>query len=381
MNNTWSFPFCPEPPDFLLDWDTLLDHFDWLQSLAGCLQDPIYHGEGNVLTHTQMVVERLVEDVGWRRLDPTPRSIMFAAALLHDVAKPVITQNYDGKVSSPGHAMKGARMAQRLLYHDWPKEKPPVPFQARRQIVSLVRYHGLPLWLLERPDMERAVITSSLSIRNNLIAMLATADVLGRVCGDQQELLEKIDLYREFCQEHQCWSSPYPFVSDHSRFEYFRQPDRSPLYKAYDDTQCEAVLMSGLPGAGKDATIQTQLPNWPVISLDALRVKMGIGPEENQGPIARRAKEMAREYLREQQSFIWNATNTTRQMRQGLINLFSAYHARIRIVYVEVSWPELLKRNQRRSRPVPVKVIRKLADQLDVPDLSEAHRLDHLEST
>jgi len=85
---------------------------------------------------------------------------------------------------------------------------------------------------------------------------------------------------------------------------------------------------------------------------------------------------ITREYLREQQSFIWNATNTTRQMRQGLINLFAAYGARIRIVYVETSWPELLKRNQQRSRPVPAKVIRKLADQLDVPDLSEAHRVD-----
>jgi predicted kinase len=228
--------------------------------------------------------------------------------------------------------------------------------------------------------MERAVIAPSLLARNNLLAMLSTADVLGRVCDDQQELLEKIDLYGEFCQEHQCWSSPYPFPSDHSRFEYFRRPSRSPLYEAYDDTQCEVILMSGLPGTGKDTYVQTHLSNWPVISLDALRTEMGISPEENQGPIGRRAREMAREYLRQQQNFVWNATNITRQMRHGLIDLFATYHARVRIIYVEVPWSELLKRNQRRSRPIPVKVIRKLADQLDVPDLSEAHQIDYLES-
>ena len=129
-----------------------------------------------------------------------------------------------------------------------------------------------------------------------------------------------------------------------------------------------------------DPYVQTHLSGWPVISLDALRAEMGISPEENQGPIGRRAREMAREYLRQQQNFVWNATNITRQMRHGLIDLFATYHARVRIIYVEVPWSELLKRNQRRSRPIPVKVIRKLADQLDVPDLSEAHQIDYLES-
>lgn len=376
MSDQWVFPLCPEPPAFVVDWDALLERYGWLTTLAGCPQDPTYHAEGDVLTHTRMVAESLVEDEVWRELDPSTRSIVFAAALLHDIAKPMTTERQDGRITSPRHASKGARVAQNLLYQGWSSGNLPVPTDARQRIVLLVRYHGLPLWLLDSSDMQRAVITSGAAVRNDLIALLARADARGRICDGQTDLLERIDLFREFCQENRCWSAPYPFASDHSRFEYFRTALRSPSYEAYDGTRCEAVLMSGLPGAGKDTWIASNLPQWSVISLDALRIEMGIEPKEPQGAVVQRAREMARDYLRRSQNFIWNATNTTRQMRAGLINLFASYQARIRIVYVETTWTELLRRNQSREHPVPIDIIRKLADQLDVPDQTEAHQVD-----
>ena len=33
--------------------------------------------------------------------------------------------------------------------------------------------------------------------------------------------------------------------------------------------------MSGLPGAGKDTWVRTNLPDWPAVSLDAVRVRPG----------------------------------------------------------------------------------------------------------
>ena len=45
----WRFPFCPAPPDFHLDWAGLVARFDWLQAMAGCPQEPVYHVEGDVL--------------------------------------------------------------------------------------------------------------------------------------------------------------------------------------------------------------------------------------------------------------------------------------------------------------------------------------------
>ncbi|MBD2083510.1 ATP-binding protein [Coleofasciculus sp. FACHB-542] len=80
--------------------------------------------------------------------------------------------------------------------------------------------------------------------------------------------------------------------------------------------------------------------------------------------------------MRAEKSFVWNATNLSRQLRSSLINLFSAYQARIRIVYLEVSWEELLRRNHSRAANVPEAVIQRMRDRLEVPDLTEAHQVD-----
>lgn len=50
----------------------------------------------------------------------------------------------------------------------------------REQIVALVRLHGLPLWLLERPEPERLLLTAAMRIDTRLLALLARADLLGR---------------------------------------------------------------------------------------------------------------------------------------------------------------------------------------------------------
>jgi predicted kinase len=87
------------------------------------------------------------------------------------------------------------------------------------------------------------------------------------------------------------------------------------------------------------------------------------------------AKERARTHLRRQQSFVWNATNVTRALRSQLIDFFTAYRARVRIVYVETPFPTLLRRNEHRQHPVPEAVIAKLAGKLELPDLTEAHEV------
>ena len=51
---------CPGPPDWALDWTSLEARFDWVRALASCPQDPVWHAEGDVGTHTRMVLEALV---------------------------------------------------------------------------------------------------------------------------------------------------------------------------------------------------------------------------------------------------------------------------------------------------------------------------------
>ena len=368
----WRFPGTPILSTSSIDWQRVLTTFEWLSPLATCPQDPIYHAEGDVLTHTRMVCEALMAEPAWQRLNEADRSLLFAAALLHDVAKPQTTQVEQGRIRSPGHAQMGARQVQRLLYHRWHTSLPPIPFAHRQQIAALVRFHGLPLWFWEKESPARSVILASQEVRMDLLALLAKADVLGRECADQSQLLERIALFEEFCTEQNCFEQPYPFANSLSRFLYFQHSERDPAYAAFDDTRGEVILMSGLPGAGKDTWIQANLLHLPVISLDAMRSEMDISPTDDQSPIIVRAKDEARQHLRTGRSFVWNATNITRMIRTPLIRLCTDYKMRVRIVYIEAHWQELLRRNQVRSQPVPEEILLRLADKLEPPRIGEA---------
>jgi len=371
----WTFPLCLEPPDWRVRWDEIEARFPWIRAMAGTPQDPAHHAEGDVLVHTRMVAEALAGLDAWRSLDAEGRATLFLAALLHDVAKPTCTvTEADGRIASPRHARVGAAMARSLLWEGGGFDAP-IAFPAREAVARLVRHHGLPLWFWDKADPERAVGAASQAARLDWVALLAEADVRGRICADQAGLLDRIALFRDYCTELGCGDCPRAFADAHSRFVYFRGRPGDARYRAHDDTVCEVVMMSGLPAAGKDTWIRANLPNWPVVSLDGLRAELGVDPADGQGAVVRAAKGRARELLRRRASFVWNATNVTRALRGSLIDLFAAYRARVRIVYVDAPYAALLRRNAARARPVPERVIRTLLRKLEVPDATEAQRV------
>jgi predicted kinase len=134
--------------------------------------------------------------------------------------------------------------------------------------------------------------------------------------------------------------------------------------------------MSGIPGSGKDTWIQENLADWKVISLDEIRKQINVDPEDDQSIVINQAKSAAKEYMRKEVSFVWNATNLTRQLRSSLVSLFTGYGASVRIVYREADWEELLKRNQIRIAKVPENVLYRMRNRLEVPNITEAHQVD-----
>ncbi|QKG85848.1 AAA family ATPase [Kroppenstedtia pulmonis] len=341
--------------------------------MVGIPQDLEFHAEGNVCIHTKMVARCLTNLKEWREKSETERAILFAAALLHDAGKVVCTKkDSDGRISSRGHARIGASLSRRYL---WGMKSVP-SIHIREAIVSLVRFHGLPLWFWERDEPEREIFAASQAVPLEWVALLVEADVRGRICRDKKELLERVDWFREYCRELQCYHGPRKFPNVHTRFRYFQEIQRDPGYQAYEDHSFEVVLMSGLPGVGKDTWIRQHVQEWPVISLDQIRKEAGISPNDSQGQVIQEAKEQARKWMRQQRSFVWNATNITRHLRRPLIRLFASYGARIRIVYLDASPGTVISRNRRRKDPVPEEVIRKLVRKLEVPDSTEAHQVD-----
>jgi predicted kinase len=228
--------------------------------------------------------------------------------------------------------------------------------------------------LLEKPDPQRAVITASMTAPCDLLAILATADSRGRILVGRDDSAERIELFREMCGENGCFDQPYRFASDHSRVRYFKAPNSSPTLQLYDASTFEVTILSGLPASGKDHWLSKRFDG-PVVSLDDLREEMDVDPADQQGEVIAAAKEQAKLHLRAKRPFAWNATNTSRQLREGLINLMMAYGARVRLVYCEALLAETYRRNSQRRVPVPVRVIEKLIDHLDVPDLTEAEQV------
>lgn len=365
------YPCPPDPSDSLtIAWDALERAETWVLPMARCPQDPEHHAEGDVWTHTKMVCEALALLPAWQALPAEDREVVFAACLLHDIAKPATTRiDDDGRIRQPGHSPRGALMVREML---WLLGVAPA---LRERIAALVRTHQIPFFLIEEKDPRRRAALISQTVRCDQLALVTEADALGRTCRDKQRLLDNIALFREFCAEHGCLDRPWLFASDHSRFQYFRNEDRDPGYAAHDDTRCEMVLMSGLPGSGKDHWIAHNL-DLPVISLDALREALDVASTGNQGAVIQAAREQAREYLRRGQSFVWNGTNLSREMRGRPIDLAAAYNARVRIVFLDTTHKRLVRQNRERGASVPLAVILRMLRLWEPPDLSEAHRVD-----
>lgn len=367
---TCLFDYTPTAPDWRLAWEEMDREYPWIRDMEGCAQDPEYHAEGDVWVHTRMVVEELLALDAWRALPAEDRRVLFAAAVLHDVAKPECSRLEDGRIRTRGHSRRGAILARGILWEQ------SAPFALRERVAGLIGVHQLPYYFIDRPDLERQAIDASYRARADHLAILAEADVRGRVCADQQRLLDNVALFREQMGELGSYQSPQAFASDHARVLYFLEEGRRQDTPAFFRPKSEVVLMSGLPGAGKDHYVKTRLSDREMISLDELRVEMDVKPGDEQGEVIQRAKGRARELLRAGLPFVWNATNIGRMQRGPLLELFVAYQAHVRIVYVEPPHHLLFAQNRQRSSPVPEGVIRRFLSRWEVPDLREAHAVE-----
>jgi predicted kinase len=68
-----------------------------------------------------------------------------------------------------------------------------------------------------------------------------------------------------------------------------------------------------------------------------------------------------------------------RILRRRTIDLALAYHARTRLVYLDAPFADILSRNRARQASVPEQVIYRMLGSLEIPDMSEAHRVEWVE--
>ena len=360
--------------------EPLLSSFCFSQ-MQRTLQNPVYHGEGDVFTHTRMVCGELTALPDFQTLPNRQKTELFLAALLHDVGKIKTIRMENGVWVSPHHAAVGSGMARMFLWreHDLCGRSETLRF--RETVCALVRYHMLPMRLLEQEDARRRALQIAATgelipdFSWKLLCLLAEADVKGRIADDIEECLTQVQLCRLFAEEAGCLDGPYPFADAFTKRAYLSGRNVQPDQKLYDGTWGEIVMLSGLPGTGKDTWIRENLPGLPMVSLDAIRKELRISPTDSQGEVVQAAQERAREYLRRKQPFVWNATDLTKDTRKKLIGLFERYGARVRIVYLETEQAAREARNAERTDSVPESAVSGMLEKTVLPAPDEAQKV------
>ncbi len=369
-------PSCLAVTEPSIDWDGIESDFSELISpLRETQQDRVWHGEGDVWTHTKMVVETLSPFPAWQSLHEESRIRLFLAALLHDIGKPATSRLEDGHIISPTHAKIGAQDARIFLWEKLGLNTDPLLIRFREEIVSLVRRHSLPFHFMERTDPLRAVVEFSMLGKNGELAILCESDFRGRLGNDQNNSLERIEMFRMFAEENGILNNVFPFASNHSAFGYFSEKLKHPAEMLYDDTWGEVVLLSGLPASGKDTLAKKRFSDRPVVSLDVWRKRLKIDWSEDQNPVAEAAHKEAVGYLRQKIPFVWNATFLRKDFRQSVIRLCANYGAKVRIIWLEASLTELRRRNAARPEPINDAAYDKLFRRMEPPTVLEAEAL------
>ena len=167
--------------------------FPELDALIDCPQEPEWHPEGDVWTHTLLVV-----DQARGRIDDLPRPQRIAVmlgAVCHDFGKPATTARIDGRIRSLNHEEMGVPPAtaflDRLNVHTLDG------YDVRHQVLGLVAHHLKPgMWRTARDGVgDGAFRRLARKVDLELLARLAKADCQGRTghfdCSAMDWFLER----------------------------------------------------------------------------------------------------------------------------------------------------------------------------------------------
>jgi len=149
-----------------------LRYFPELEALVGCEQDPIWHPEGDVWTHTMHCVDAFARE---RAGDAWEDLVVGFAVLCHDLGKPATTGFEDGRLRSIGHDEAGAAPTRAFL------SRLTNSAEFVDAIVPLVVAHLRPLDLHEAGAGDSAVRRLALRVKRlDRLVRVARADHLGR---------------------------------------------------------------------------------------------------------------------------------------------------------------------------------------------------------
>jgi tRNA nucleotidyltransferase (CCA-adding enzyme) len=163
------------------EWGMLTRVAPELAPLKATAQEPEWHPEGDVWTHTLLALDQATPLL--EGLDRPRALAVMLGVLCHDLGKPQTTRVIDGRIRSLGHEEAGVRPTRDLL--DRWNVHTLGGYDVREQVLGLVANHLKPGQLYD--DRERvgdgAIRRLARKCEPDLLYRVARADCLGRT-GD-----------------------------------------------------------------------------------------------------------------------------------------------------------------------------------------------------
>ena len=152
--------------------------FPELRALVNCPQEPEWHPEGDVWTHTLMVLDEArgrIDD-----LDRPRQLTVMLGALCHDLGKPPTTAFIDGRIRSMEHEQAGVAPAAQLL--DRLNVHSVNGYEVRGQVLGIVAHHLKPLAFFKAAAgvSDGAFRRLAAKVDLEMLARVAEADCRGR---------------------------------------------------------------------------------------------------------------------------------------------------------------------------------------------------------
>jgi tRNA nucleotidyltransferase (CCA-adding enzyme) len=163
---------------WLYDLGVVGQLFPEMKALVGVPQEKEWHPEGEVWTHSLLVVDRareLIDDLSYAK-----KVTVMLGALCHDFGKPATTQFFDGRWRSYAHDEAGVKPTVSFL--DTLGIYTLNGYGVREQIIQLVRYHLKPGEFYKQREHlgDGAFRRLARRVEPDLLYRVSRADTLGR---------------------------------------------------------------------------------------------------------------------------------------------------------------------------------------------------------
>lgn len=347
----------------------------WFINMASIDQTSPYHREGDVLTHTYMVVceldKILKEKFGFvdYKINPIHKALLFAA-WFHDIGKVECKEWNESKQRNTfnGHSAVSARKWREFYTHF---EIDPL---FGEHVFELIKSHDVPTNYSKQNTLDSTYRHLAARVCPHFLYILALADMRGRIADDQQEVIKLVESFCTKCEELGC--------SKWNRFEQLRFNSLSDFSYLSKNKRC-LLLPIGVPGCGKSHLLNDLIQFFPttaVICPDSIRAELygedwhlNYGQVDNQkifGIASQRLRKAAKDS--EIQFVYFDAQNLSTRDRKTNIEIASKSNLAVVCFWFRTKLETILAQNRNRSRIVPEEYIKKAFGFLQLPIEAEA---------